>query len=270
MYERNKDIYSRNGVKRVVIIGSGNVAEALAKAIGASRYELVQIYARNRERGQAIARAVRCACADDPKRIAEADIYLMAVSDRAVPKLSESFDFGDAVVAHTAGSVALGELAPRIRNKGVFYPLQTFTAGRSLELSDVPLFIEGNNDFTVDALAGLAGALSTRVRIADSRQRMRLHLAAVFACNFANHMFAVGQQLLQEYGLSADLIKPLIRETVAKALDSPSAAAVQTGPARRNDYRTRHKHIEMLHNHPELQNLYKNISLNIWETSKKI
>ena len=62
MYERNKDIYSRNGVKRVVIIGSGNVAEALAKAIGASRYELVQIYARNRERGQAIARAVRCAC----------------------------------------------------------------------------------------------------------------------------------------------------------------------------------------------------------------
>jgi len=102
MYERNKDIYSRNGVKRVVIIGSGNVAEALAKAIGASRYELVQIYARNRERGQAIARAVRCACADDPKRIAEADIYLMAVSDRAVPKLSESFDFGDAVVAHTA------------------------------------------------------------------------------------------------------------------------------------------------------------------------
>ena len=246
MYERNKDIYSRNGVKRVVIIGSGNVAEALAKAIGASRYELVQIYARNRERGQAIARAVRCACADDPKRIAEADIYLMAVSDRAVPKLSESFDFGDAVVAHTAGSVALGELAPRIRNKGVFYPLQTFTAGRSLELSDVPLFIEGNNDFTVDALAGLAGALSTRVRI------------------------AVGQQLLQEYGLPADLIKPLIRETVAKALDSPSAAAVQTGPARRNDYRTRHKHIEMLHNHPELQNLYKNISLNIWETSKKI
>ena len=181
MYERNKDIYSRNGVKRVVIIGSGNVAEALAKAIGASRYELVQIYARNRERGQAIARAVRCACADDPKRIAEADVYLMAVSDRAVPKLSESFDFGDAVVAHTAGSVALGELAPRIRNKGVFYPLQTFTAGRSLELSDVPLFIEGNNDFTVDALAGLAGALSTRVRIADSRQRMQLHRAAVVA-----------------------------------------------------------------------------------------
>ena len=116
----------------------------------------------------------------------------------------------------------------------------------------------------------LKAALSTRVRIADSRQRMRLHLAAVFACNFANHMFAVGQQLLQEYGLPADLIKPLIRETVAKALDSPSAAAVQTGPARRNDYRTRHKHIEMLHNHPELQNLYKNISLNIWETSKKI
>ena len=62
----------------------------------------------------------------------------------------------------------------------------------------------------------------------------------MFACNFANHMFAVGQQLLQEYGLPADLIKPLIRETVAKALDSPSAAAVQTGPARRNDYRTRH------------------------------
>lgn len=129
MYERNKDIYSRNGVKRVVIIGSGNVAEALAKAIGASRYELCRSMPATGNAGQAIARAVRCACADDPKRIAEADIYLMAVSDRAVPKLSESFDFGDAVVAHTAGSVALGELAPRIRNKGVFYPLRLLRRG---------------------------------------------------------------------------------------------------------------------------------------------
>lgn len=257
-------------MKRIVVIGSGNVAEVLANAIDASRYELVQIVARNRQRGETIARTLRCAYTDNPKWIEPADIYLIAVSDRVITKVSKTFDFGEAVVAHTAGSVSMDELSPSIHNKGVFYPLQTFTAGRSIELSDVPIFIEANNSRARSILLELASTLSTQVHEASSEQRMSLHLAAVFACNFANHMFALGQQLLKEQGMSPDLIKPLIRETVTKVLESPLAEMVQTGPARRNDYRTKNKHMELLRKNPELQNIYKNISLNIWETSKKI
>ena len=117
-------------MKTVVVIGSGNVAEALAGAIAASPYGLAQLYARNRDRGERIARSYGCPFASDPQELAPADIYLIAVSDRAVGEAAEALDFGRAVVAHTAGSVPLDGLPGKIRNRGVFYPLQTFTAGR--------------------------------------------------------------------------------------------------------------------------------------------
>lgn len=257
-------------MKRVVIVGSGNVAESLAQAVAASPYRLVQIFARNVSRGTRLARAAGCTHTDDPSALAQADIYLIAVSDRAVAPVSEALDFGRAVVAHTAGSVSRDELSAAIPNRGVFYPLQTFTAGRIVPLGDVPLFIEGENPETTAVLRELAGTLSRRVFDADSERRKRLHLAAVFACNFTNHMIAVGQRLMEQSGLPADALNPLLRETADKALSGPRAAALQTGPASRGDRQTMERHTEMLAAEPELQNLYKLISLNIWETSRKI
>lgn len=257
-------------MKSVVVIGSGNVAEALARALVRNPlYRLAQVFGRNRERTEAVASMCGCPFGCLPERPLPADIYLIAVSDRAVAGLSASLDFGEAVVAHTAGSVALTELSERIARRGVFYPLQTFTAGRDIPLDDVPLLIEAEDPHTEAELRLLAEALSRRVLRATSDQRLRLHLAAVFACNFANRMFAIGQELLGEYRLPPDLLSPLIAETTAKAVQSPSAAAVQTGPARRNDTPTMEKHLALLSGHPELQNLYQEISLNIWETSKK-
>ena len=257
-------------IRSVVIIGSGNLAEALARAVAASPLGLRQVFGRNRDRVAAVAALSGTVGESDPSRLAHADIYLIAVSDAAVAEVASSLPIdAAAVVAHTAGSVPVDALA-RFPRRAVFYPFQTFTKGREVDFSEIPILVETASPDLRGEVEAFARCLSRTVLYADSTLRGQVHLAGVFACNFANHMFAVGQQLLQEYGLPADLIKPLIRETVAKALDSPSAAAVQTGPARRNDYRTRHKHIEMLHNHPELQNLYKNISLNIWETSKKI
>ena len=255
-------------MKRVVVIGSGNVAEIQAEAIAdGSGYALVQIYARNRERGEYIAGKVGCGWTDDPQSLAEADIYLIAVSDTAVGPIARMLDFGGAVVAHTAGSVSIDELSGCSEHTGVFYPLQSFTAGRSLDLHGVPFFIEGSSD---RALEALGNALSGRVIEIHSEERKRLHLAAVFVSNFANHMFALGENLLEEYGLSAEWIKPLMRETADKALQASSAATVQTGPARRNDLVTQKKHLELLQDRPQMQQLYKMISQSIWETSKKI
>lgn len=258
-------------MKRVVIIGSGNVAEILAEAIAAaSEYAVEQIYARNRERGEHIAGKVGCGWTDDPKSLAEADIYLISVSDTAVGPIARTLDFGGSVVAHTAGSVSIDELSGCSEHVGVFYPLQSFTAGRSLDLHGVPFFIEGSTDRTVGSLRDLGNALSGRVIEIRSEERKRLHLAAVFVSNFANHMFALGENLLEEYGLSAEWIKPLMRETADKALQARSAATVQTGPARRNDLVTQSKHLELLQGRPQMQQLYKMISQSIWETSKKI
>ena len=249
-------------MKRICLIGSGNVAEAFAVALGglhpAGRFRLGQIYARNRARGAKLARMAGCDHTDDP------------VSDTQIGAIAENLDFGNAIVAHTAGSVSLNVLPDRLSHRGVFYPLQTFTAGRRIDFRQVPLLIEGEHPDTAAALRLLASELSDSVYEVSEQQRAQLHLAAVFACNFTNHMYAIAQELLAEKGLPPQLIGPLISETAAKALGSPSAAAVQTGPARRGDRQTQQKHLGLLEGHPQLQELYQKISTEIWETSKKI
>lgn len=159
-------------MKTVVVIGSGNVAEALAGAIAASPYGLAQLYARNRDRGERIARSYGCPFASDPQELAPADIHLIAVSDRAVGEVAEALDFGRAVVAHTAGSVPLDGLPGKIRNRGVFYPLQTFTAGRHISLGDVPLLVEGSDPQTTRTLLRLH-ARSARTRGKPRRRNGR-------------------------------------------------------------------------------------------------
>ena len=105
---------------------------------------------------------------------------------------------------------------------------------------------------------------------ADSACRAKVHLAAVFACNFVNHMYAVGEGIVRSAGLPFDVLKPLLAETAAKALDAASPADVQTGPAVRNDTGTRARHCALLDDDLQLKNIYSIISNSIWETSKKI
>lgn len=257
-------------MKRVVLIGSGNVAEALAPALADTPYALVQVFGRNPGRTQAIARLAGCPWTTDPDELAPADIYLMSVSDRAIGELSTRLDFpAQAVVAHTAGSVPLEELAPRIGHRGVLYPLQTFSSGRAADFRTIPLFVCGDTPQTEQTLAALARSLSGEVRNCTPEQLRQMHLAAVFACNFSNHMYAVAQRLLGRQGIPGEVLRPLIAETTAKALENPRAADVQTGPARRGDQATQQRHLRMLDGEPTLQQIYQNISTDIWETSKK-
>ena len=267
-------------MKRICLIGSGNVAEALACALSAlgseptaptgEQFRLDRIYARNRDRGRAIAQMVGCTYTDNPAELQSADIILIAVSDSQIGQVAELIPNNEAIVAHTAGCVSWHVLPERLHHRGVFYPLQTFTAGRKVNFREIPLLIEGEDQTTVATLIELANALSDNVHQSTESQRAQLHLAAVFACNFTNRMYAIAQQLLEEAHLPATLIGPLIGETARKAMESPSAAAVQTGPARRGDLLTQQRHLELLAQHPQWQELYRKISNDIWETSKKI
>lgn len=257
-------------MNKVVIIGSGNVAEALAQAFAGSGVHLVQIFARNAVRAQAVAGLAGCGWATRPEELAAADIYLLAVSDRAVAEVAASLPIPpDAVVAHTAGSVPLEALPAKFARRAVFYPLQTFTSGRRIDFGEVPLFIEASTPELQAEMERFAHRITRHVHHADSARRAQLHLAAVFVCNFVNHMYAVGEGLLGDAGLDFDLLKPLIAETTAKALDAASPAAVQTGPAVRGDEPTQQRHAAMLDDEL-LRTVYQAISRHIWETSKKI
>lgn len=254
---------------RVAVIGSGNVAEALSLAISANdRYDLVQLWARNVDRGRLIASLAGCVYENDPQKLAAADIYIISVSDRAIREISEQFDFGDAIVVHTSGSCGADELSSVIPRQGVLYPLQTFTAGRTVDFQEIPFFVEAADDESFRAIFSLASALSGSVYRSDPELRRRLHVAAVFVCNFVNHMYVAGEQLMQENGLDYGLLKPLIAETIRKMLTSPSPRPLQTGPAVREDYPTIEKHMALLDNNPRLRDLYRMITESIISDKK--
>lgn len=257
-------------LKRVVIVGSGNVAEALARALPASGAELCQVFARNRERGPRVAALGSTTWTADPDRLAEADLYLIAVSDRAVGEVAASLRLPDgAVAAHTAGSVPLDALEAFPR-RAVIYPLQTFTAGRAVDFARVPLFLEASDKGTYQAVERFARRLSSQLYPADSKRRGILHLAGVLACNFVNALYAAGERTLAREGLPFEALRPLIAETAAKALAAPSPAAVQTGPAVRGDLPTLERHRALLAEEPLLLEIYNLMSRYIWETSRKI
>ena len=257
-------------MKRVVIIGSGNLAEALARAVSASRLRLVQIFARNPERARTVAAIARTDWAVDPEHLRrDADIYLIAVSDRAVAEVASTLPIPEsAAVAHTAGCVPLDAIPERFDRRAVFYPMQTFTKGRKVDFSRIPIFLETSAPAWRPELENFARELSRSVIWADSEQRAKVHLAAVFACNFANHMYAVGERIVRSAGLGFEVLKPLIAETAAKACDTPSPRDVQTGPAVRNDTTTQERHLALLDTDPALQEIYTQISKDIWKTSR--
>lgn len=256
---------------RVIVVGSGNVAEAMACALAtAPGVELCQIYSRNRERGEAIARRAGVAWTGCLDELASADIYLIAVSDRAVGEVAASLPLSeDAIVAHTAGSVPLSVL-PKREGRGIIYPLQSFSAGRTISLADVPLFVEADGERARTLLMRLASMLSSRVEYADSERRRVLHLAGVLVNNFVNALYAEGASVVESAGLNFDILRPLIMETARKAVDSDNPRSVQTGPASRGDMEVCRGHMAMLESQPQLQQIYKDITHILWETSKKI
>lgn len=258
-----------NDIRRVSVIGSGNVAEALALNIAAAwGVELVEVVARNAERGEAIAMAAGCDFVAMGDEVAQADLYIIAVADRAVAEVAEALELGEeAIVVHTAGSVELAALGEGRR--GVFYPFQTFTAGRAIDLSDVPIFIEGSDEATTEALEAFAEQLSSKVYRAESRRRREIHLSGVWACNFVNALYGVAADVLHEReGLPFEVLQPLILETAHKAAEAAYPAAVQTGPARRGDTEVMARHEAMLEDKPALQRLYRQLSDEISKKSK--
>ena len=262
----------RTAATRVVIVGSGNVAESFARTMASAEgVELVQVHARNSVRGMAVAKIGNCEWTADPEELAVADIYIIIVSDRAVKSVAESLVIPeDAILVHTAGSVPMDAIPEREGGRGIIYPLQSFTSGRVVNLADVPLFIEADSDATAERLKQVASLISSRVEYADSERRRVIHLAGVFVNNFVNHLYAIGADVVGSADLDFEVLKPLIRETADKAIASIDPRSVQTGPAVRGDVAVTERHIKMLESDECKQQIYKQITESIWETSKKI
>ena len=252
---------------RIVFVGAGNLATNLALALREKGFSIAQIYSRTETSARVLAEQVQAAWTTDlEKLIPDADLYITALKDTALVELLPEIVKGRErrFFVHTAGSVPidLWKTVPGLEHYGVLYPMQTFSKARRVSFENIPVFIEAGTAEDTEILTEIARTLSRNVQAVNSAQRQALHLAAVFACNFANHCYTLSEKILAENGLSFDVMLPLIEETTAK-LRQLSPRAAQTGPAVRYDTNVMDKHIAALSGHPELQTLYRLMSRSI-------
>lgn len=245
---------------RIAMIGSGNVATHLSAALVNAGHQITQVWSRNYQNAALLAYHVKAEAIHDPEEFSgHPDLVIISVNDDAIASVLFRLKLESSIVVHTSGSTPMVILEGASAKTGVLYPLQTFSKTKSVDFLTVPLLIEGNSPEVLSQLTALAQTISNNVQEVSSEKRLSLHVAAVFACNFSNYLYAVAKEILDGQQLDFKLIEPLIRETADKVRDA-DPKEVQTGPAIRNDVLTINRHLDYLENAPELKELYADLS----------
>jgi len=229
----------------------------------AANVNLVQVFARNKKSINHLVKDDKIT--SDYNAIKEADVYIISVSDNAIAEVAENLPFKNRLVVHTSGTSELSVLDDKNR-KGVFYPLQTFSKSKEINFSSIPICLEAENEEDFKTLQSLSQNISEKVFAISSEQRKSLHVAAVFVCNFVNHMYTIGNQICEEHNVAFEVLKPLIMETAQK-ISTLKPEDAQTGPALRNDTKTINKHLEFLQE-SNYQELYKLLTQSIQNVKK--
>ncbi len=236
-------------MKKIILIGAGNVAHHLGISLFGAGHQIIQVISKNENNARALAEKVNADFGTDIRKIKKADFAIIAVNDDAIT--SVAFQIKNMPFAHTSGSIS-------IENGGVFYPLQTFSKNIPLDLKKVPFCISAKDIDFENTLLEVAKSISNFVYIINKKQRKTLHLAAVFACNFSNQMYYIAEDLLKKSDLDFEMLKPLIVETANKIIKN-SPLSAQTGPAQRKDLKTIENQIDLLED-ADLKSIYKLIT----------
>ncbi|QIO10341.1 Rossmann-like and DUF2520 domain-containing protein [Acinetobacter lanii] len=244
-----------NNSMRISLIGAGRVATHLAQAFKV-KHQIIDIYSRSFDKTEQLAQQVNAsACAQIEEMQSDVDLLIIAVSDQSIATVIQELTghFPNCLIVHTSGSTHLNVLAQYHERVGVFYPLQTFSLERAVDWNATPLFVEAKQHPDLEILQVLAEQFSQRVYCYDSAQRLSLHLAAVFACNFTNYCYDIAKQVVDAEQVDFSLLYPLILETAQKATQN-DPMQMQTGPAMRGDQNIMSMHTHMLE-HADRQDL---------------
>lgn len=252
---------------RVVFVGAGNLATRLSLEMRKVGLEIGQVYSHTSEHAETLADALGCPWTTVAEEIIEnADLYVFSLKDAVLQEVIGRVRPNRGLWVHTAGSMPISVFEGFAVRYGVIYPLQTFSKSREVDFRKIPFFLEANSPEDEIVLRDVAGLLSGNVRILSSEKRKSLHLAAVFACNFTNHIYALAGKILKERQIPEDVLLPLIDETAAKVHVMPPAKA-QTGPAIRYDENVIDKHLAMLED-PDMRAIYERISRSIYKEAQ--
>lgn len=252
--------------KHITIVGTGKVALQIAVQLTKTGHIIDGVWGRTTEKAKALAQKTHSQVFQSLFDIPQSSLVIICVADGAIFEVIQNIP-SSIKVAYTSGSISIEDL-PKRESLGVFYPLQTFSEGKKVDISEVPFLIEATSSDFEKELKELAKTLSKRVVIADSQDRYNTHIAAVMVNNFTNFLYHLAQKHLNEHQLDFDILKPLIKETVDK-LETLTPLEAQTGPAARGDQKVIEKHIQSISD-TETKELYRLFSKLInKETNKK-
>lgn len=239
----------------IVILGAGNVAFHLTRALIENTFNVRQIFNRTLEHAKEIGEANRISYTDKISEIQKADLYIVACADSGIEEFSKHIPFDDVLVVHTSGSTPMSALQGNYR-KGVLYPLQTFTKKKKVKYDEIPFFIEAENRNDLNVLKELALRISNEVYELEFSKRMEIQMCGVWASNFVNYMYKIAGDFCAKNGVPFDVLEPLIQETANKVKEM-SPIDAQTGPARRGDEVIINRHLDLLKDDANLSQIYQ-------------
>jgi len=255
---------------KICFIGAGNLATHLSIEMQVKGYSIVQVFSRTINSAERLAKKLKTTFTTSTKDITtDADIYFVAIKDDAIHGVLDQINFRNKKLVHCSGSLPLSVLEKYSDNIGVLYPLQTFSKGRQLDFSSIPVFVEANLKENEDTLIEIACKISENVQVLDSDKRKSLHIAAVFACNFVNHFYTIASDYLASKNIPFEVLRPLILETALKVQEMEPEKS-QTGPAIRFDENIISAHLNELEGLDNFAELYKSSSKSIFEFHKKL
>jgi len=245
------------------MIGAGNVSTHISRHFLSAGHRISCVYSRTEEAAQKLSGKLGVPGTSNLEEVPwEANFFIICVPDSAVAEVAEQLRGRKGIWLHTAGTLSMDVFEGISDEFGVLYPLQSLSKGRNIARGRIPFLVEASSLQVMERIRALACSVSERVEEVDSHMRLKVHLAAVFANNFSNHMVHVAQQILVEGNLDTGLLDLLLEETFQKLREMDSLSA-QTGPAVRGDLETMNKHRELLKDHPEWEKLYTFISRDI-------
>lgn len=253
---------------RISFIGSGNVASHLATAFYKAQHNIIEIHSLNQENAEILADMTQSSVLKKIEDINEnIDLCFICVPDQYIEGISSRLPKNITHI-HTSGNTLLSQL--KGNTTGVFYPLQTFSKNKLIDYSTLNILLESDDTHILNLMKQLASDLKSQIHFVNSKERQKLHVAAVFACNFSNLMVDISEELLSDNQLDSKLLLPLILETTNK-LKTLSAKQAQTGPAIRGDKNTIQNHQDILKQYsPSVQNIYEVLTKEIQKRHGKL
>lgn len=232
-------------------------------------HKIIHVYSRNKKHAENLNAILNCDSTDDLKKIeTSADLYLIAIADNGIEEVVKELPKLNGIVVHTSGSTDITFLKNISQRYGVMWPMVSVTK-EMREAEDFAMIVEASDADTEKKLKSIASLFTKNLISLSYQQRQLLHLAAVFANNFPNHLIAIAQKLLVENKIDVSVLQPMLKNMFEKLRKYP-AKELQSGPALRNDTVTMQKHLQLLKDKPELAEIYEVLSESIIRSNKSL